>query len=416
MLKAGSIIYALAVALVVALTSLSLIMVDHLSRIETQSYERIAALTDNASAGILLLQMSSEQTVNSELDLYDNGTDSVRLQKRAWGMFDVGISIAHHGRHIYGKSALLGQSSDPKTRTALYVTDQGRPIKVCGATELRGRCFLPESGVERSYIEGQNYVGDRLVYGPVEPSNKSLPKVDEQRLLVLQNYLRGKAQTQDSVVAWESLTTDSIAHPFSKRTLVIVATGSLSLDHGTYQGNVIFISNRAISIASSVNLDQVLLFAPEILIQQNTAARIQAFASHHINVEQNVALSYPSVLGSLDEHRIALDASIELAENAKVSGLVFAIAQKTNARFPVFVKLAKNSRIEGTVYVAGSTELQGTVVGSLYTNRFTLKTPSSQYSNQLLNATVTTEDFSPDFAEPYLFAKPTNNAIVQWLY
>src|SRR5690606_41393189 len=72
---------------------------------------------------------------------------------------------------------------------------------------------------------------------------------------------------------------------------------SLELNHVFLKGNIILISNNPVVIDSSSNIEDVLLFAPYIIIKNGFRGSIQAFAQNYIRLKNDVDLEYASVLG-----------------------------------------------------------------------------------------------------------------------
>lgn len=415
MLKAGSIVYALAIALLISAISGALILLGSHFKLEQQRYEVSDKLIDNANAGILILQHNAESQVKTTVDIYDNGSDSVVLFKRPWGFFDVALVSALHQGKVYRKAALLGCNNTPSLTTSLYLADHGKPLKLCGETRVAGDCFLPKSGVERAYIEGQNYIGNQLIYGKRHASNRQLPEPNKGRINAALEYLHGNFSMTDSVVAFDALLTDSIIHSFSEKTLVILSQSSLDLTQGYFAGNIIFHAKNRITIAAGVQLDNVQLYASEITFLKRASVCVQAFASKQLVVENEAQLQYPSVLGTLEKSRLNTEASLLIGDDVTIAGAVFVKPEKLSPRFPAQLSIGFRSVLHGTAYVNGLTELKGAIHGSLYTEGLTLKTPSSIYQRTLLNATIERDLLSKQFVEPALFAASPKNGIAVWL-
>ena len=64
----------------------------------------------------------------------------------------------------------------------------------------------------------------------------------------------------------------------------------------TLQGNIILVSKSKIQVEPSARLENVILIAPEVIINSNVRGSFQVFASERIRVKQDVALNYPTSL------------------------------------------------------------------------------------------------------------------------
>ena len=151
MLKASALFYALSISVLIALVSSAILSCAYFSRLNTQHDQLKENLFRNARSGITLL-LGDEQTDFSspvETDLFLKGGDSVLLQKKYWGIYEVAVSKAHHGNSSAEMIVLAGCAEKENDRTALVLADMDRPLSVCGNTKLVGDCFLPKAGIQQ---------------------------------------------------------------------------------------------------------------------------------------------------------------------------------------------------------------------------------------------------------------------------
>src|SRR5882757_8672986 len=183
MLKAGSLFYALSITVIMALLSTSLLLAAHYTRLRIQRDELREETGRNALSGLELLMSDQSPLAYDgaahETDLFGNRRDSVRLQKKSWGAFDILISEAHHNSLRQTLIAETGWQCDATEINALQLADLDRPLSVTGNTRLKGTCYLPKAGIQRAYIEGQSYSGDQLVYGAIKTSERFLPPYND---------------------------------------------------------------------------------------------------------------------------------------------------------------------------------------------------------------------------------------------
>jgi len=74
------------------------------------------------------------------LDLFDKGEDTVVLERKRWGLFDIGLSTAKRGSHCSQVLALWGGQPDAIAQLALYLVDENRPLSVAGSNVIKGDC------------------------------------------------------------------------------------------------------------------------------------------------------------------------------------------------------------------------------------------------------------------------------------
>ena len=419
MLRASAMMYALAVSLLIGLICSGLLMYAwyNVQSFEVLSQERQLMLNANSGVQLMLSNTSSHQSNASQVvDLFGDGNDSVSLSKRPWGAFEIITSTAIHRGELFEKRCLVGSSAATTEKPlGLYLANMNRPLKVCGKTEIRGTSFLPKAGIERAYIEGQTYNGEALHYGTKKESQGRLPELSQAFIQHNQDYLSGEQNPLDSAVSFYSFSKDSIQHSFGHRTILCDEKEAIALNHGRFEGNMIFRSKQRIFVGSEAQLENVILYAPEIIFEDGFYGQVQAYASESITTGNNCTFSYPSVLAVFHEQKEDGEASIGMGEQNVLEGIVIAHQQSVGPRFQPLIQVGLESHISGQVYSSGLTELKGIVHGSLYTQKFTLKTNSGIYENHLLNAVIDGEAISKNLAGCDLVNAPTNQTIIDWL-
>lgn len=408
-LKASSIYYALFLSIVIALVLGSMVLFSGMNRQFASRLELEEILMNNAVSGIEYAQANFQELPNHEsryIRLFNEGIDSVKITKKQWGAFTILESTSLHNQSAYTKIALTGQqnsANDPN----LFVTDQGRPIALCGDVRLEGKIQIPESGLKRAYIEGKNYTGDKMFYGTQSKSERNLPPIDEQ-------FLNQVFDVQAEILEWDKAE-DSIRVSFSEIGKHFISDSYTSLVNIVVDGQVMIESKDSIFVGASAQLNHVILKSPIVYFENGFKGNAQVFASSKIVLEENVCLKYPSVLGLIEEEFPKENqAEITLHERSQVIGSVFLFSREENFRLPVQLNVATESEIDGLVYCKGKTQLLGTINGNLYTDKFYLKTKSSTYENHLLDAKIL-DQLPADFV--YINLLKTENQLtrMEWL-
>lgn len=419
MIKASSLFYAIVISIIIAIVSSSFILFAYLNRIAFDNLQMQQQLNLNADSGLNLL-MSRQSLVELDqskiIDLYATGTDSVFLSRHLWGAFEIAVSKAiFHNRQII-RVAQVGTPMDSTNLYSIYLADEGRPLGLCGDTRIKGTAYLPKSGVELSYIEGQNYTGKKLVDGLIKTSKSELPKFNPELIEHVQHLLKEKRITPtDSLIKTErSFSGDSIYNSFKNNPLVFSNYGPIKIQNGTYSGNVAIFSDTVITVAANAILIDIILAAPKIIFEEGFKGNLQSFASDSIIVQKNVSFHYPSVLGLVTE-KAEKNCAIVLNENDSLIGNLLAYQPTIDSYKRIRILIGKKSFITGQVYSSGYIELKGTVFGSLMCSKFSLVTPSSVYENHLLNAVVNQPALPAYFTGILLMHEPTSKRIVKWL-
>ena len=384
-----------------------MLLFSHTSRTLTTQLEIKDQLIDNAYSGIAYAEANFKEIKPGQvlkMRLFNEGIDSVSISKESWGAFTILRSTATHKNVKFSKISLSGLiSEDDKS---LYLPDYGRPLSVAGQTRLENNCYLPKTGVKRAYIEGKNYVGSKLVYGGQHTSTNALPEIDP---VILDEVTKLNGQFQK----WEQR--DSIKNSFANPGLHFIDDNFLSLEDEVVEGHVILEARDSIFIGAQAELSDIIIKAPVVYIESGFEGNLQIIATEKITLENNVLLRYPSVLSLIETtFPKTQNAQISIGKQSQVLGTVLALSQVPNFRKPVQLSIAEEAEVDGLVYCKGKTELKGTINGTIYTEKFYLKTLASSYENHLLDATIK-NDLPKEFVTVDLFRKSKNLTTIAWL-
>lgn len=363
------------------------------------------------------LLLSSDPSISidneSTLDLYGQNVDSVTLKRLSWGLFEVVSSRSFRKNKEAIKVALIGERYEDET--ALYLADRNKPLSLAGKTEIKGKCYIPEKGVKRAYIEGTTYLGDKLLYGSSQKSEKTLPALSDEIKLAMRKRIGDAVLNLDSMVAFE-ITEDSITQSFTEKTKLAYSSSIIVMDNKHCSGNVVIKSSKGIVVGAGSTLENTLLYAPFIMIEDGFTGALQAFASDSILIGKNVDLEYPSSFGLLQSGSGEKKSFVKVDEGSVIDGGIICFQENYNYRNPIRIQLEQSSVVQGLVYVNGLVELKGSIFGSLYCNRFSLKTPSTVYENHLLNAVIDVNQRSEWYVGPKLMGKNKGKKeVIQWL-
>ncbi|MFI5219203.1 MAG: hypothetical protein ACHQNT_06910 [Bacteroidia bacterium] len=420
MVKAGALFYAIAVSLLIAMVSSAFIFYSLIQSLRFASNNISERLLLNANSGINILMSENgfiPMNKKTTLDLFNDGTDSVTLERKDWGGFEIFSSVAFSGNNRIGKTALIGYDYFDSKETALYLCDLGKPLSLCGKTLIKGTCFLPKSGVKRAYIEGQNFTGDKLIDGTIKLSTSQLPPVNKELINRLKDIFIAQAGETDSIVNFEeSEIPDTITRSFSESTLFIYSKENMLLSGKNLSGNILLYSKKNIRVESNNEMHDVLLFASSVSFEENFTGTVQAFASDSIIVKSSCRIKYPSVLGIIQEKNSADNLFIRLEKDAQITGILFASQDVSTTEKNITIYIQKNSEFSGQLYSSGNADIQGSVFGSVFCKKIMLRTPSSIYENHLLNATIDNSRLSVHFTGISLVEQSKNKKIVKWLY
>lgn len=417
-LKASSLGMAIIIALLMALLCGFFVMRAHLGNMTTLHYALKDRLERNCNSGLNYLLSGQTEIGPDEMlttDLFDQGLDSVSMYRKTWGAYEVVGTVAFNHGISKARWAIAGSGPvSPSGRTGLYVNDLDRAISICGHSALHGKTYIPDEGIKRAYIEGQNYVGDKLIYGEEVHSQRHLPPIDNDLVQSLSARIHGRFPESDSLIAFSEIS-DSIANPFSNPTCVYTSQGVMLTGDLHISGNAILWSPTRILVQSASQLEGIILCAPDIEIESGFRGSIQAFASHTITTGDQVELLYPSVLGLLSEiNAERMRPQLILGKNFSMKGSLLAVPVNTEQNNDPVLTTADGFTMEGELYVDGSLDLKGSVFGSVWCHKLVLKTNSGVYENHLLNVIVDPARLSAHFLGSAFFTTK-KRSVLQWL-
>lgn len=420
MIKAGALFYAIVISLIIAITSSALILSAYLTRIQYENLEVKRQLNLNADSGIkLLLSKQSLVELNQEktIDLFNKGIDSVILVRKFWGAYEIIISKAVFRNYSSARTAQVGFYPDNDHLYSLHLSDKDKPLALCGNTLIKGTAYLPKAGVKRAYIEGQSFSRSLLIEGKIIQSDRILPTFNTELIENINAVFFNKSITSnDSVLVIENvLTGDSLNNSFQNKTLVFSSSVPIIISDGLYSGNIAVISDKQITVSSSAQLKDVLLFAPKIIIEKKFRGNIQVFASDSISIAEEVTLTYPSIVGLISSNISTSTPIIVLNKNDTIIGSVFIIKNQVAAMQPVRLLISEEAVVFGQVYSTGYVDLKGRINGSLMCDNIMLSTASSVYENHLLNAVIDVSKLPEHYTGINLVEESKVKKIVKWL-
>ena len=408
-LEAGILSSVLAIALIIATLCASLISLAYYYRMATLQYTIVDRLENNAQSGINLLLATSDHSDVAEgywKDLFGQEQDSVWLHQRPWGVYQVGIVRARTGNKSRQKVALFGRKPDQTGQSALYLADEQRPLSIAGRTQLIGRCYLPKAGVKSAYINRIGYQGEQLVKGSTQESQGSLPKLSPDAVAHLRRLLTVKAENYLSL----DQLGDSLVYSFEAAPTYYHSPGPITVS-GLLRGNIIVASDRAVTITSQADVEDIIVVAPQITIAPDFEGRLQAIATDTLVVGRGCQLRYPSALVLF----ASSGGAVLIDEASQVAGTVVLTGTATDYHRRL-LSLEKEASVTGMVYSDGLVELKGSIYGHLSCRKFMLRTASTLYENHILDGTVDASRRSPHYLASALWATTHQKGIAQWLY
>ena len=380
-LKAQALYFVIAISTIIAISLSALILMAHVYLNANNDLDLERKLIWNNKSALNYCLAQDELPVKKTIDLFGEGKDSVLLEVMPYGLFYALKIQSFHGRDTISKMYLLGKKNIAKNKTALYLRNSNNVLGVCGKTRLNGNISISERGIERSYIEGQNYTGSKLFYGEKSVSENSIPNLQSSTLLAIE-----AAYINAEVFNDFPLDKDSIISNI--KPLKLKLSNPFLLDQ-FIRGTVFIKSSSQIIISANSNIRDCIIVAPSILIENGFAGSFQGFATDSIIVGAHANLKFPTNLILNNTFIGEQPSKIIIGEETVVSGNLAMLQKTIQLRNNGIITVKKGAVVKGEVYSQSSLQLKECIIkGMVVTNKLYLKTRSSSYVNQLLNVEI----------------------------
>jgi cytoskeletal protein CcmA (bactofilin family) len=368
-----------------------------------RNQQQLQLIQNIETAFSYLLKQKERQAVDEVIDLYQLGQDSIHIQTKPWGLFEVATVKAFHNRQKLQKSALLGHQQSNKV--ALQVLDGFKPLVVCGKTQLKGDVYRPRAGIKSATVANIPYAGKTLVDGKSLPSAKQLPRLDSILLEQQLNYFL-------SLPANETQLTDSVYQSFEEEALVFQKKNIHLKSH--ISGHIIIKADSIIRVHPSAIIEDAILVAPFIELQSGFKGNLQLFATEKVTIHDGVQLTYPSVVSLLEAHQFPNTGfDIQIGKQFKLDGLLLATRLAKAPKIPK-VKI-ESAQIMGDVFCKGPLDIRGVVQGNITCRNFQLRLEGKTYNNYLLDTQINANAKPKAYLSPHFYLETHEKGIVKWL-
>ena len=401
MVKAGSLLYALFVCLVIAILTAGLLYVFSVNKLFFTRQELKNQLTSRCESCIEYYLSNISELENGDqklLDLYEDGITCQFMLDR-WGEYYKLSGKTFFKNDTVSSTYIVGINQD-KRDLALYLCDFGEELKISGTTEIKGNMFLPKKRYKTVNIVGNQFQNNPKITGTVGVSSQNLPKIES-------NFVNYQKKKNSIDIVTNLKKKEQYIRSFDKPTAEFFLEGQTVIENMNIKGNYIVKSNDSITIGASSKLDDIIIKAPKVIIENDFVGTLQIYAEREIVIGSNVQLNYPSSM-VINSSRQNEEKKINIGENSEMYGTIILNGLDFREKQNNFLKLASGSFVVGDIYCNGIMQLEGSVVGSVYAHKFQLETKSSKYADILLNAEINKEKV-PEFYTSPLFIGRINN-------
>ena len=411
-IKANALFIVIILSLVMGLICSSLVLMAYYSRKQiTDNFIREKLIT-NAESGLNLLFANTDDhyTTPQTVDLYDQGTDSVVIVKKNWGIFEIANVKAMFKNHTCTKSVLLGYKPDNVGNAAIWLTDNNKALYVGGKTTITGTSFLPERKVD--VAPDKPFFGRKPDPSTVKISEKTIPPLNEKIKSEIQSSLQDSftnTRQLDFRTAFKDSTV--ISNSFSQQTLILSdQQNSLSI-RKKISGNIIISTRGNVIIKANAILKDIQVYANSIVVESGFSGTLQLFASDSIVINNDVKLCYPSVLCLLKTDANVMIPFISLEPGSFVSGVIItdqSITDNTKTKL-----IIKSALLKGQAYVNGKAEIiKGKIYGNIICDLFNY----DNNDNYLIDAEIDRTKLPNTFVGSAIISSKRKKDVIKWFH
>lgn len=407
-LPGGALLVAITISFVLSLICGSMLMLAYYAKINTITQQQYRKASRNLqSAMIVAPAFATEQGMWK--DLYGEGTDSVWMQKKRWGIYEVVCVKAHSGLRELSSTALCGQAPEQK-ELALMIPGQLNAVKVTGNTRIKGLCMVPRAGLDEVSINGQSFYGNIPAKEDIKESQEFM-KIDDDIIA----YFKDPLVKHTLRRTLPTLRSDSIYSVSYSDTLVMYKGGEvLNLENIQIKGCMLLTADSLIVVNRGCVLSQVMLMAPRILFRSGFQGSLQAFASDSLVVQEQCRLDFPSALVLVSNGNNKHPSFVKIKNGAEVSGSILCLSSSGAGNQVPRIILEENSKVHGEVLCTGFTEPKGQIYGSLQSTKL-ICTQGIPQENLLMGAEIDGTKRSEYFAGAVLKKENKKSKVISWL-
>jgi cytoskeletal protein CcmA (bactofilin family) len=416
-LKAHVLLSALVISIIVSIIISSVLLLHYNNNLQWIRYKNNDRLQRNlqSAVNIVIADTINFNTATEErFDLFGDIDDSVSIAKELWGAFNLAKVKSVYKTKTLRKNFFYGPVLNDTLGSCLYIVDHHRPIQISGSTKLIGDAFIPGGSIKTTSIDGKEFEGKVTVLGNIFKSDTSFPSANNYRIDELYKIFK-KTYDKDFKRLNLKATEDSISNSFDNDALYYYISGNSNVvAQKRIQGKIILFSDSAITIKGNTKIEDAIIMAPEINIEDNFTGSVQLVANRIIKVGKHCKLNYPSSILLLKDSVNNYQGLIEIADSSSISGFIFANAAKKDF-YKNTVELKKGSLFEGVICVHGYLQTKGVIYGTLITDYFLYKSIISTYENTLVDVVADRTKLSPYFIGSAVIKNPGKLKVIKWL-
>ena len=342
------------------------------------------------------------KTIAAEIEKDENSGIEGSYETKPYGLLSLVLTKSYISNDTVSSVHFVGARNLDKN--AIYLTNLSKSLYYSGKVKLIGNNQLPSPFIETSYIN--NNLNQLVVKGENTISETFLPEINADFKKIFQGIKSEKIKLSDVERPKDSLYYNS----FFNATKEISVKSTLG--NSIFKGNFILRSEDSIRIKKNTVLEDVILIAPKVTFEEGFKGTVQVFATKGIELEEKVTLNYPSVICVYNESNE--ESKIKIKKGCHITGAVVLFGNTNDLIGKNTIEVDEDGLLYGDLYCSGKLMLKSNVYGSVYTNRFFLKTSSSSYENMISDIEINTVK-RPDYfiSIPLFNTKKTTYGVIK---
>jgi len=400
MVKAHSLLYAIYICLIVSIICGALLYFSNLYN-QLNVYYNIQEELYIQNQSVLNFALGNK-IQPAEIEKDEKTSIEGSFEAKPYGLLTLILAKSFIANDTVTSAHFVGARNLDKN--SIFLTNLSKPLYYSGKVKLIGDNQLPSTFIETSYIN--NSLNELKVEGKNTISDPQLPEINSDLKKIYYGINSEKVKLADLEKNKDSLYYNSFLNTTKELTL------NQNLNNVIFKGNFILRSDDSIRVKKNTVLEDIILIAPKITFEEGFKGTVQAFATKGIELEEKVILNYPSVVCVYNEG--TEESKIKIKKECKIAGAVVLFGNKIDLIDKHSIEIDEAGLIFGDLYCTGKVMIKSNVYGSVYTNRFFIKTGSTSYDNLISDIEINTTK-RPDYyiSIPLFNTKTTNYGVIK---
>ena len=377
MVKAHSLLYAIYVCLIVSIICGALLYFSNLYN-QLNLYYNLQEELYIQNQSVLNFALGNK-TVPLEIEKDENSGIEGSYEIKPYGLLSLVLAQSYISNDTVSSVHFVGARNGDKN--AIYLTNLSKSLFYSGKVKLIGNNQLPSPFIETSYIN--NSLNQLVTEGKNTVSESQLPEINPDFKKIFQGIKSEKTKLSDVEKLKDSLYFNSFFNTTKEIQVKSILANTI------FKGNFILRSEDSIRVKKNTVLEDIILIAPKITFEEGFKGTVQAFATKGIELEEKVVLNYPSIICVYNESTD--ESKIKIKKECQITGAIVLFGNTNNLIDKNSIEIDEKGLLFGDLYCSGRLMLKSNVYGSVYTNRFFLKTASSSYENMISEIEINTD-------------------------